>query len=54
MSSALNLELKRLTDQEFTEHYFHGVIGMRDIVRSQKGCWVNEKRVRRLCGSWVL
>ena len=48
MSSALNLELKRLTDQEFTEHYFHGVIGMRDFLRLQKGYWVNEKRVRRL------
>ena len=45
--SALNLELMRLMDQEFTEHCFHGVIGMRDVLRLH-GYWVNEKRVRRL------
>ena len=28
--SALNLKLMRLMDLEFTEHCFHGVIGMRD------------------------
>ena len=46
--SALNMELMRLMDQEFTEHCFHGVIGMRDFLRLHKGYWVNEKRIRRL------
>jgi putative transposase len=46
--SALNLELMRLMDEEFTEHCFHGVLGMRDFLRLEKGYWVNEKRVRRL------
>lgn len=46
--SALNLELMRLMDEEFTAHCFHGVIGMRDFLRLEKGYWVNEKRVRRL------
>jgi putative transposase len=46
--SALNLELMRLMDLEFTEHCFHGVIGMRDFLRLEKSYWVNEKRVRRL------
>lgn len=46
--SALNLELMRLMDLEFTQHCFHGVIGMRDFLRLQHGYWVNEKRIRRL------
>ena len=46
--SALNLELMRLMDEEYTKHCFHGVIGMRDFLRLEKGYWVNEKRVRRL------
>ena len=46
--SALNLELMRLMDLEFTEHCFQGVLGMRDFLRLQKGYWVNEKRIRRL------
>ena len=46
--SALNLELMRLMDEEFTAHCFHGVLGMRDFLRLEKGYWVNEKRVRRL------
>jgi putative transposase len=45
--SELNLELMRLMDQEFTNHCFHGVIGMRDFLRLED-YWVNEKRVRRL------
>lgn len=47
--SALNLELMRLMDEEFTNHCFHGVLGMRDFLRLE-GYWVNEKRVRRLMG----
>lgn len=46
--SALNLELMRLMDLEFTQHCFHGVIGMRDFLRLHHGYWVNEKRIRRL------
>lgn len=46
--SALNLELMRLMDEEFTKHCFHGVLGMRDFLRLEKDYWVNEKRVRRL------
>ena len=46
--SALNLELMRLMDEEFTAHCFHGLLGMRDFLRLEKGYWVNEKRVRRL------
>lgn len=46
--SALNLELMRLMDEEFTKHCFHGVLGMRDFLRLEQGYWVNEKRVRRL------
>ena len=46
--SALNLELMRLMDEEFTAHCFHGLLGMRDFRRLEKGYWVNEKRVRRL------
>jgi putative transposase len=45
--SALNLELMQMMDKEFTNHCFHGVIGMRDFLRLE-GYWVNEKRVRRL------
>ena len=45
--SALNLELMRLMDAEYTNHCFHGVLGMRDFLRLE-GYWVNEKRVRRL------
>ena len=46
--SALNLDLMRLMDLEFTEHCFHGVIGMRDFLRLHECYWVNEKRIRRL------
>lgn len=46
--SALNLELMRLMDLEYTEHCFQGVLGMRNFLRLEKGYWVNEKRVRRL------
>jgi putative transposase len=35
-------------DLEFTQHCFHGVIGMRDVLRLHHGYWVNEKRIRRL------
>ena len=45
--SALNLELMRRLDEEFTRHHFKGVIGLRDHLR-QLGYAVNEKRVRRL------
>lgn len=45
--SALNLQLMRLLDEEFTRHNFKGVLGRRDYLR-QQGYAVNEKRVRRL------
>ena len=37
----------RLLDEEFTDHNFKGVLGMRDHLRLA-GHAVNEKRVRRL------
>ena len=45
--SMYNLELMRLLDEEFTEHNFKGVLGLRDHLRLA-GHVVNEKRVRRL------
>ena len=45
--SALNLELMRLLDEEFTRYNFKGVLGLRDHLRLA-GYPVNEKRVRRL------
>ena len=45
--SAYNLELMRLLDEEFTDHNFKGMLGLRDHLR-QPGHAVNEKRVRRL------
>jgi len=45
--SAYNLELMRLLDEEFTQHNFKGVLGLRDHLRLA-GHAVNEKRVRRL------
>jgi len=45
--SACNLELMRLLDEEFTDHNFKGVLGLRDHLRLA-GHVVNEKRVRRL------
>lgn len=44
--SAYNLELMRLLDEEFTQHHFKGVLGLRDHLRLA-GYAVNEKRVRR-------
>ena len=45
--SAYNLELMRLLDEEFTDHNFKGVLGLRDHLRLA-GHAVNAKRVRRL------
>ncbi len=45
--SAYNLALMRLLDEEFTDHNFKGVLGLRDHLRLA-GHAVNEKRVRRL------
>lgn len=45
--SAENLLLMRLLDEEFTNHNFKGVLGLRDHLRLA-GHVVNEKRVRRL------
>ena len=45
--SARNLELMRLLDEEFTDHNFKSVLGMRDHLRLA-GHTVNAKRVRRL------
>ena len=45
--SAQNLFLMRLLDEEFTQHNFKGVLGLRDHLRLA-GHAVNEKRVRRL------
>ncbi|OGX83514.1 DDE-type integrase/transposase/recombinase [Hymenobacter glacialis] len=45
--SAYNLELMRLLDEEFTNHDFKGVLGLRDHLRLADHL-VNEKRVRRL------
>ena len=45
--SAYNLELMRLLDEEFTQHNFKGMLGLRDHLRLA-GYAVNEKRVRRL------
>ncbi|SHL96212.1 putative transposase [Hymenobacter psychrotolerans DSM 18569] len=45
--TALNLQLMRLLDEEYTRHCFKGVLGMRDYLRLH-GYPVNEKRVRRL------
>jgi putative transposase len=45
--SAENLRLMRLLDEEFTQHNFKGVLGLRDHLRLA-GHAVNEKRVRRL------
>ena len=45
--SAYNLHLMRLLDEEFTDHNFKGVLGLRDHLRLA-GHAVNEKRVRRL------
>ena len=44
---AYNLELMRLLDEEFTDHNFKGVLGLRDHLRFA-GHAVNAKRVRRL------
>ena len=45
--SADNLEFMRLLDEEFTDHNFKGVIGLRDHLRLA-GHAVNAKRLRRL------
>ena len=45
--SAYNLDLMRLLGEEFTDHNFKGVLGLRDHLRPA-GHAVNEKRVRRL------
>ena len=45
--SALNLNLMRWLDEEFTRHNFKGVLALRNYLR-QQGYGVNEKRVRRL------
>ena len=45
--STYNLELMRLLDEEFTDHNFKGVLGLRDHLRLA-GHAVNAKRVRRL------
>ena len=45
--SADNLKRMRLLDEEFTQHNFKGVLGLRDHLRLA-GHVVNEKRVRRL------
>ena len=45
--SAYNLELMRLLDEEFTDHNFKGVLGLRDHLRLTRHA-VNAKRVRRL------
>ena len=45
--SAEKLRLMRLLDEEFTDHNFKGVLGLRDHLRLA-GHVVNEKRVRRL------
>jgi putative transposase len=45
--SAYNQELMRLLDEEFTQHNFKGVLGLRDHLRLA-GHLVNDKRVRRL------
>ena len=45
--SVHNLELMRLLDEEFTDHNFKGVLGLRDHLRLA-GHAVNAKRVRRL------
>lgn len=45
--SAYNLELMRLLDEEFTQHNFKGLLGLRDHLRLARHA-VNEKRVRRL------
>ena len=45
--SAYNLDLMRLLDEEFTDHNFKGVLGLRDHLRLA-GHAVNAKRVRRL------
>ena len=45
--SAYNPDLMRLLDEEFTNHNFKGVLGLRDHLRLA-GPAVNEKRVRRL------
>ena len=45
--SAYNLALMRRLDEEFTQHNFKGVRGLRDHLRLA-GHLVNEKRVRRL------
>ena len=45
--SAYNLELMRLLGEEFTQHNFKGVLGIRDHLRLV-GHAVNEKHVRRL------
>ena len=45
--SARNLELMRLLDEEFTDHNFKGVLGLRDHLRLA-GHAVNAKCVRRL------
>lgn len=42
---AYNLELMRLLDEEFTQHNFKGVLGLRDHL-PLAGHLVNEKRVR--------
>ena len=45
--SADNLELMRLLDEEFTDHNFKGVLGLRDHLRLA-GHAVNAKRLRCL------
>ena len=45
--SAETLLFMRLLDEEFTNHNFKGVLGLRDHLRLA-GHAVNEKRVRRL------
>jgi len=44
--------LMRLIDEQYTQRPTSRVEKMRDWLRNQ-GHWVNEKRVRRSCGSWA-
>ena len=45
--NARNLLFMRLLDEEFTQHNFKGVLGLREHLRLA-GHAINEKRVRRL------
>ncbi len=46
--SELNLELMRLMDEHYFDHYFKGAKRMHTWLTMDKGCKVNQKSIDRL------